>query len=371
MTRLLILCVLFISFSAFSDPTISIKSNSIVDAGTTQDITREKVINVSKAQRDINSKIAEEVKSKSVSKSSISKYSTGIEYSLGAVVLPYIKAIENGELDNMGSESIGYIRRCALNSHKLPTVIGPMFGYGGEILYSRVGGLGGQGGAIQTQEAIQNMTASMPSFMSISKDAERNKKYIASKYGVRPETPQETLVCYFYYGILYEQIARNIFSQSILGEESQASTVLYVDSLQITVARAIARAVKDDNLLNRAKNMAEQNSGSTCTVPSLQALNKGQLDFSCGSFSFNYQSREAVNGNTIIWSKDTFMGGSITLSEVSAFEIAKANEIASVYRNTAEEIQANERATGLNKSTSLVQVRDTKVSTGGDASISN
>jgi hypothetical protein len=65
------------------------------------------------------------------------------------------------------------------------------------------------------------------------------------------------------------------------------------------------------------------------------------------------------------------MGGSITLSEVSAFEIAKANEIASVYRNTAEEIQANERATGLNKSTSLVQVRDTKVSTGGDASISN
>jgi hypothetical protein len=122
MTRLLILCVLFISFSAFSDPTISIKSNSIVDAGTTQDITREKVINVSKAQRDINSKIAEEVKSKSVSKSSISKYSTGIEYSLGAVVLPYIKAIENGELDNMGSESIGYIRRCALNSHKLPTV---------------------------------------------------------------------------------------------------------------------------------------------------------------------------------------------------------------------------------------------------------
>lgn len=360
MGKIIVLMLALVAASVqASDPTVSTDTGRSKTSEKSQQISREKAIDLENSSSDRTAKAVENLKSRTFNTEFLNQYTSRSDTQAAILFEPLVSAIERGEV-NMGTNKVADLfRRCGLYSYPHPVAsslfIRPMSG-----VKLRIGSMETNVGVNPAKNygvahTSLETPAGAPLHVAISDQSLYRYSQEMENKPQRFAPPSEAMRCYMGYSYVLSETIKEIANQAIgrkkpnakKGEKSQ--TFFLIESLEAMAAKALVAVISDPTTLDQVDNKTKQIVDGGCVLPTLAALNSGNFVWSCGGVDIDPSKGIAKRSGTPYFGENTFMGVSALFAQVDAVAMSSGLSQSDVERNSKVKELAKAKSTRLSK----------------------
>lgn len=342
MGRIMILLLLIAAPVWAADPDVTSGADQKKTTENTQEVTREKNISLERSASDKTADAIEKIKQRTFSTDYLKEYTSRADTQGAVVLIPFITALERGELDIGKHKVVDLFRRCGLYTYPHP-IPSALFLSKGSFNFKNLYG---------TPGVITEVAPGTPLHISVSG---------ADLYKYDPEMerkPQrfapasEALRCYMGYGYVMSETIKEMAAESI-GTKPQtngsAQTFFVMESLEKLAARALVAVIADPKTITTIDEMTKQKLAGSCMLPTIAALNQGNFLWSCGGIEIDPTTGMAKQSGTPYFGDNTFLGVSAVFAQVDSVALTNGLSRADMERYSKVNELAQAKSTRLSK----------------------
>lgn len=371
MNKYALFILVFLAFSANSNPAVDNNSSRKIGSESTSKVDRKKEIKVDKTKKNISSETRDKLRSMELSRRDLQSFSISEDVPLSSILTPLIRS-EEVEVANTNWDELVYIKKgshqimldaCRLYS-SIPAVP-TAFPYHVPVHGSRRPGVQKgwmvvEGGPVHQFVQDKGLSYINPEYNMNSRlfAGMSNMKHLSDAMGRKLDNPAMPVRCFYYYARLGEEVIKNLSDSTIAVEKRSSKETLFIGvDLQRAVNLAFRKAMSTYNPYD-VEGFANGEIDKGCRLPTLVGVQSNIVDWQCGGLSVDPNSLSASLGGVPMLGGNTFFGKTVSLNRVNGHDVAKALLVSE--RKASSVADSTETAKG----TSLTKGRSTSTGVG-------
>lgn len=308
----------------------------------TQEVTREKAINLERSTSDRTADAIEKIKARTFSTDYLKQYTSRADTQAAVLLTPFVTALERGELDIGKHKVVDLFRRCGLYTYPHP-IPSALFLQSGPFNFRSVYG---------TPGVALEVPPGTPLHVSVSGEKLYEYHPDMEKKPQRFAPASEALRCYMGYSYVMSEAIKEMAAESI-GTKPQANgsaqAYFVMESLEWLAARALGAVIADPRTIINIDEMTKQTLAGSCMLPTIAALNQGNFLWSCGGVDIDPNKGMAKQSGTPYFGDNTFMGVSAVFAQVDSVALTNGLSRADMERYSKVSELAQAKSTRLSK----------------------